>query len=245
MEDLVTQIRQNIEIVSEAIEKAAQSVDRDGSQVRLVVVTKAQPVEVIQAVVAAGARCLGENYPEESLPKIQAVSEPVEWHMIGHLQSRKSALVVQHFDAIQSLDSLKLAERLNRQMIELKPGARLPVLLECNVSGEASKFGWDANEEARWEDLLPQFEQIEQLPGLAWQGLMTMPPLFDQPDKVRPFFVRLRKLRDFLQKRFPQLALTELSMGTSGDFQTAVQEGATLVRVGQAIVGPRLHKGDS
>lgn len=235
-------IREKLEKVTQRIERAARSAGRAGGDVRLVVVTKGQPVEVIRAAVEAGARILGENYPEESVPKIQALgrTDAVEWHMIGHLQSRKSALVVDHFDCLQTLDSLHLAERLDRQLAER--GRALPVLLEFNVSGEESKAGWPAWDEARWPALLPEIEPLLALRHLSLRGLMTMPPLYDDPEQTRPYFARLRRLRDYLKQQFPGAAWDQLSMGTSADFEAAVQEGATLVRVGTAILGPRPKK---
>jgi pyridoxal phosphate enzyme (YggS family) len=210
--------------------------------VRLVVVTKAQPVEVVAAAVQAGAVLLGENYPEETIPKMAALGkrEGVSWHMIGHLQSRKVGIVAEHFDLMQSLDSLRLAEKLDRQLAAL--GRTLPVLLEFNVGGEESKFGWQAADEAGWDALLPEIEQVLALPHLRARGLMTMPPLFDDPVASRPYFIKLRKLSEWLMRRFGESTFTELSMGTSGDFEAAIEEGATYVRIGTAIVGPRPRK---
>jgi PLP dependent protein len=243
MDQLASQIQQNMQQVQERMQRAAQSVNRRPEDVRLVVVTKAQPVEVVQAAIEAGARILGENYPEETLPKILSLGHPdnLQWHMIGHLQSRKVGIVAENFDLLQSLDSLRLAEKLDRQLAEV--GRVLPVLLEMNVSGEESKFGWPAWEEAQWSSLLPEIQTIQALPHLALCGLMTMPPLYDDPEQTRPFFARLRKLSDFLAGRFGAEYFSELSMGTSIDFPAAVQEGATLVRIGTAIVGPRPKKG--
>ena len=245
MNERVETIRQNFAEVQERIRLAAGSVGRDPSGVRLVVVTKAQPVAVIAAAIQAGARILGENYPEETLPKIeelagQSADLAVEWHMIGHLQSRKAAIVADRFQMLQSLDSLRLAERMSRLMQER--GRALPVLLEFNVGGEESKYGWTASDESRWDSLLPEVEAIMRLPGLAVRGLMTMPPLFDDPEQARPYFARLRCLGQFFSERFGADHFRELSMGTSADYETAVQEGATLVRVGTAIVGPRPSK---
>jgi PLP dependent protein len=242
MDPLTAQIQLNIENVQEIILRAAQSANRSAESVRLVVVTKAQPVEVVSAAIAAGARILGENYPEETLPKIQALGRPegVQWHMIGHLQSRKAGMVAGNFDLLQSLDSLRLAEKLERQLAEL--GRVLPVLLEVNVSGEESKYGWPAWDETGWSSLFPEIDGILALPHLALRGLMTMPPLYDDPEQTRPFFARLRKLGEFLARRYGTDHFSEMSMGTSADYQAAVQEGATLVRIGTAIVGPRPRK---
>lgn len=232
-------IRQNFEEVSEKIRRAEQSAGRVANSARLVVVTKAQPVEVIRAAISAGAQALGENYPEETLPKIQAIGkvEGVAWHMIGHLQSRKVGIVAEHFDILQSLDSVRLAEKLERQLAEAEK--ILPVLLEFNVSGEESKFGWPGWDEGHWDDLRSEIEQILALPHLRLRGLMTMPPLYDDPEQTRPYFVRLRRLAEFFARQYGADHFAELSMGTSSDYEAAVQEGATYVRVGTAIVGPR------
>lgn len=225
--------------IRERIETAAHRAGRDPSAVRLVVVTKTHPVETVRAAVQAGIRDFGENYAEEALQKIQALSDvpDVRWHMIGHVQSRKAALVAAHFDWMHALDSLKLALRLERFSAEA--GRTLPVLLECNVGGEASKFGYPASTSADLDVLFRDVEQIARLPHLRIHGLMTMPPLYDDPERTRPFFARLRELRDTLAARFPDLNWQELSMGTSADFVAAVEEGATIVRVGTAILGPR------
>lgn len=238
----ISAIRENFEKVCERIERAAQSAGRATGDVRLVVVTKGQPVEAIRTAIEAGARVLGENYPEESLPKIRELGRPVplEWHMIGHLQSRKSSIVAEHFDLLQTLDSIRLAERLERQLAER--GRTLPVLLEFNVSGEESKFGWPAWDEAQWPAMLPEVEQLLSFPHLKLCGLMTMPPLYDDPEQTRPYFVRLRRLKEYLSHHFAASAFDQLSMGTSVDFEAAVQEGATLVRIGTAILGPRTKK---
>lgn len=243
MDALTTEIQARYETVQEQIVQAAQSAGRCTAAVRLVVVTKAQPVEVIRAVVEAGARILGENYPEETLQKIEAVAgmPGVEWHMIGHLQSRKAGLVADHFSMLHSLDSFRLGERLERRMTE--KNKRLPVLLEFNVGGEERKSGWNAAPGSDWDQWLPEIEQILTLPHLAVAGLMCMPPLFANPEQTRPYFVQARRVLAFLAARFPQAgAWKELSMGTSSDYAVAVQEGATFVRVGTAIVGARLPR---
>jgi pyridoxal phosphate enzyme (YggS family) len=193
-------------------------------------------------VAAAGAHRLGENYVEEGIAKIEALAglTGIEWHMIGHIQSRKAQPVSEYFHWVHSLDSLKLARRLDRFSGEAH--RKIPALLECNVSAEESKFGLPAAREQDWERLLPEIEAILGLPNLQVCGLMTMAPFLPDAEAARPFFRRLRGLRDFLAGRFPGSNWTELSMGMSGDFEIAVQEGATLVRVGQAILGPRPEK---
>ncbi len=215
---------------------------RSPESVRLVVVTKAQSLKVTQAAIEAGAKILGENYPEEGVTKIQSLAKnsAVEWHMIGHVQSRKAELVAQYFNFMHSLDSLKLARRLDGFC--QKAGRTLPVLLEFNVGGEGTKGGWPAWEEVRWPELVDNIASVLALKNLEVHGLMTMPPLGETPEFSQPFFQRLRNLQDFLRKQFPDSAWAELSMGTSADYEVAVQEGATLVRVGTAIVGARSYQ---
>lgn len=241
MSDLVASIREKYQSTRDQIATSARKVNRDPAEVRLVVVTKSQPLEVVQAAIEAGIRILGENYPEESVTKIKSIAPQsgVEWHMIGHVQSRKARLVVDHFALLHSLDSLKLAQRLDRFAAEQE--RILPVLLEFNVGGEESKMGWDASDESRWSALLPEVSSVVDLPHLSLKGLMTMPPLETVPDEARRFFIRLRRLRDYLSSNFPQTDWHELSMGTSADYPVAVEEGATLVRVGTAIVGARKY----
>ncbi len=241
MENRVELIRANMAKAQAQIEAACNRVGRPVNSVRLVVVTKSQPIETVRAAVQAGATLLGENYPEESLAKIEDLrGEAVEWHMIGHLQSRKAKIVTDHFSMLQSLDSLSLAEKLERRLAE--SGKKLPVLLEVNVSGEESKFGlpcWDDYTQAAF---FLTVEDIFRLLHLEIRGLMTMPPLYEDPERARPYFRRVKQLQMRLQDRYPQCRWGELSMGTSTDYTAAVEEGATLVRLGTAIVGPRIYK---
>jgi pyridoxal phosphate enzyme (YggS family) len=245
MPDLVSSIRENYQNTLDQIANAARKSSRDPGEIRLVVVTKSQPIEVVQAAIEADVRIFGENYPEEGVMKIQSLAgqSGVEWHMIGHVQSRKARLVADHFALLHSLDSLKLAQRLNRFAEERDH--TLPVLLEFNVGGEESKSGWDASDESHWQALLPDISSILELPNLRVHGLMTMPPLETDPEDSRRFFLRLRRLRDHLASQFSQAEWRELSMGTSADYTVAVEEGATLVRVGTAIVGARKYKSDT
>jgi pyridoxal phosphate enzyme (YggS family) len=237
-ETLISSIRERYQRVLAQIAETAAGSGRAAEAVRVVVVSKLQPPEVIRAAIVAGVSIFGENYAEEAVEKIAALKETaVEWHMIGHVQSRKADLVATHFTMLHSLDSLKLAGRLDRFCGELQ--RRLPVLLEFNVSGEESKSGFPAWDEQRWPDLLTEVEKILAFSHLGVRGLMTMPPFFDDPERTRPYFQKLRRLQEFLVKRFPQADWSELSMGTSVDFLAAVQEGATFVRIGQAILGPR------
>jgi pyridoxal phosphate enzyme (YggS family) len=241
MSDLVQSIRERYLQTLDNIASAAHSVGRQPESVKLVVVTKSQSVEVTRAAIEAGAHVLGENYPEEGVMKLQSLREfsAVEWHMIGHVQSRKAQLVAENFNLLHSLDSLKLAKRLDRFCGET--GRTLSVLLEFNVGGEDSKSGWLAGNETLWPALLDEVAAVIALPSLQVRGLMTMPPLGETAEFSRSFFQKLKRLQEYLALQFSQASFTELSMGTSGDYEVAVQEGATLVRVGTAIVGARQY----
>ena len=237
-----THIAEQYQKVLEKIAETAARVGRRANEVKLVVVTKGHTIEMIKQVIGAGAKRLGENYAEEAVEKINQLRdysgvEKVEWHMIGHVQSRKAETVVQYFDFIHSLDSLKLAQRYERFADQFNK--QLPVLLEMNVSGEESKFGFPAWDKSGWDKLLKDIEEIISKPHLTVCGLMTMAPYFENAEKTRPIFRRLVELRSYLKQVFPEIAWNELSMGMSSDFEVAIEEGATIVRIGQAILGPR------
>ena len=233
------EITYNYQRVMERIIKVSLAAGRDPGNISLIVVTKTHPVEVIKELTLLGVHHIGESYVNEGIPKIMAFSDQSEivWHMVGHVQSRKARLVCEHFDYVHSLDNLKLARLLNRSAEE--NGRVLPGLLECNVSGEQSKYGWPIWSEADWEKLVPVLEEVISLPYLDIKGLMTIAPYLPNAEDIRPFFKRLREFRDFLSGRFPKAKLDDLSMGMSGDFEVAIQEGATWIRIGQAILGPR------
>ena len=239
MPELTTeQIRQNYQAVLERMKVAAVQAGRDPAEIRLLTVTKGHSAAAIRAAYAAGARDFGENYVQEALSKMDELSAmDARWHMIGHVQSRKARDVARNFAWMHTLDSLKLAQRCNRFAAE--SGRILPVLLECNISGEASKHGWPVWDESRWSAFVDELRPVLELEQLELRGLMTMPPYDPDPEAARPYFQRLRRLRDFLAGQYPQLNWRELSMGMSHDFETAVQEGATMIRVGTAIVGAR------
>jgi len=244
MSDLVSSIRENYQITLDKIATTAHKSGRNPDDIKLVVVTKTQPIEVVQAAVEAGVHILGENYPEEGVTKIQSLSSQsgVEWHMIGHVQSRKARLVAEHFELLHSLDSLKLAQRLDRFAGE--KNRVLSALLEFNVGGEDTKSGWEASDDSQFDKFLPDIQSILELTNLRIHGLMTMPPLGTDPEDSRRFFQRLRLLRDHLVSLYPDVDWSELSMGTSADYTVAVEEGATFVRVGTAIVGARSYKSE-
>ncbi len=235
--ELAAQIRERHAKVTDRIERAAARCARSAGNVRLVVVTKAQPLAVAAAAVEAGLTRLGENYVEEAVEKIAALGPGVEWHMIGHLQRRKARDAVAHFAMMHSVDTLALAQRLDR--VAGEQGRRLPVLLECNVSGEASKFGFAARTAGERSALAPVVNEMLTLPNLELQGLMTVAPLSPSPEAARPVFASLRGLRDWLCAELGREAWPHLSMGMSDDFEVAVEEGATLVRIGRALLGPR------
>jgi pyridoxal phosphate enzyme (YggS family) len=239
MPELLQEVRTNFESIHSRIDKAARKAGRDPSDVRIIVVTKSQPPEILQAAVKAGAEYLGENYAEEAIAKLQALGSKlgVAWHMIGHVQSWKARLVVENFDWIDSVDSVKLAEKYNRVAGEL--GKRLPILLELNVGGEATKYGWDISPTGGIEPILADVERAISFPNLEVRGLMTMPPLFEDAELTRPYFKMLRVIQGELMMRYPDQNWKELSMGTSNDFEAAIAEGSTMVRIGRAILGPR------
>ncbi len=240
------EIANNLKEVEERIAEAALRSQREPDAVTLVAVTKTFPATVIRDAYEAGARHFGENRVREGVGKINTLQpyltdpEPT-WHMIGHIQSRKAKLVVGHYDYVHSIDRLKIAHRLSRYVQEEK--RTIPVLLECNVSGEGSKYGFDLHgweqDEQKRERFFEAVKQILDLPGLSIEGLMTMPPFLDDPEDVRPFFASLRGLRDALRAHFSDHSWPHLSMGMTNDFEVAVEEGATIVRVGRAIFGPR------
>jgi pyridoxal phosphate enzyme (YggS family) len=224
------QIRQNLEEIKRRIEDAARRVGRDPADIRLVAVTKTVDLERLRQALAAGQTLFGENYVQEAKTKIASLGPGLTWHFIGHLQSNKAKAAVELFDLIHSVDRLSLAQAL--EQAAARADKIQNILMQVNLAGEASKSG-SAPEHA--EDLL---REISRMPHLKVLGLMTMPPWFDDPERVRPYFRALRELRDRL--RDLHLAdLPELSMGMTGDFEAAVSEGATLVRIGTAIFGQR------
>lgn len=233
------ELKRNLEEVSARIETAANKAGRHASEIRLVVVTKGHPTSIIRRLYELGIREIGESYIEEGREKQEALSSlsDLRWHMIGHIQSRKAEAAAQHFELVHSLESLKLARRLDRFAADA--GRVLPVLLECNVSGETSKYGWPAWQEGRWKTLEPEIEELLRLPNVCVHGLMSMAPYLEDTQKARSYFARTRRLRHYLARKFPQADWTQLSMGMSGDFEAAVIEGATILRIGTAIVGPR------
>jgi pyridoxal phosphate enzyme (YggS family) len=240
-------VARRLEEVRRRIAEAASRAGRDPREITLVAVTKTWPTETIIAAYRAGIRHIGENRAEELAQKKAelAVTFPqsaeLVWHQIGTLQSRKTKLVAEAADVFHALDRLKVANKLSAQLSEL--GRVLPVLLEVNLSGESSKSGFPAS---NWEESATQrqslrtvIESVSKLPGLQIQGLMTMAPWDVEEAIIHSVFRRTRLLRDWLQIEVPQVALLQLSMGMTDDFEIAIEEGATIVRIGRAIFGDR------
>ena len=228
------QLRANLAAVQERIDKACARSGRDPKEVRLLPVSKTVPEERIRMAYAAGCRFLGENKVQEALEKSEAMADltDLKWSLIGHLQSNKAKYVARFAHEFQALDSLKLAGALDRRLqIE---GRALDVFVQVNSSGEASKFGLPP------EQVLDFVRQLPAYSSLNVRGLMTLALFSPEQDLVRPCFQRMRNLREMLRQDAPDsLSFDELSMGMSGDFELAIEEGATVVRVGQAIFGPR------
>ena len=222
-------IRENLLRVTERIEKAAQNAGRNLKDIRLVAVSKTVETDRIKEAIEAGVSILGENYVQEAQKKIEEIGKSVSWHFIGHLQSNKTKVAVRLFDVIHSVDSVALAEELNRRAQQVN--RKIPVMIEVNLSGETTKFGTEE------EKVTTLAQGVLKLDHLSLEGLMTMPPYFDDPEMSRPYFVQLRELKERLVKG--GIPLKELSMGMSNDFEIAIQEGATYVRVGTAIFGAR------
>lgn len=232
----LARIDENLSEVRRRIAAAAIRSGRAPEAVTLVAVSKMLPFAAVEAAYAAGQRDFGENRLEELWPKVEAARQAgldeIRWHVIGTIQSRKSGDAVGPFVLIHSVDRLKLAQRLSRDA--LAAGRVMDVLLEVNVSGEASKHGFTAAE------TLAAAPELAALAGIRVRGLMTMAPLVEDPQDTRPVFQGLRMVRDELAVIHPRLGWRELSMGMTNDFEVAVEEGATLVRIGSAIFGPRL-----
>jgi pyridoxal phosphate enzyme (YggS family) len=227
-------IAANLQAVRRRMIAAALRADRNPDDVLLVAVSKTHPLAAIEAAVAAGQRDFGENRLEELWPKVQAAQAAgldVDWHFIGAIQSRKSSDAVGPWALIHSVDRVKIAQRLSRDAAAA--GQVLPVLLEVNVSGEASKHGFAPQE------LLGAAHDLAALPGIRLHGLMTMAPLVEDPEATRTVFRALRQLRDQLAVACPQAEWRHLSMGMTNDFEVAIEEGATIIRVGSAIFGAR------
>jgi hypothetical protein len=226
-------LAENLKSIQSRIIAACARAGRDPSSVTLIAVSKTHPPEAVTEMAALGVAIFGENKVQEAKAKIPQCSSKLRWHMIGHLQSNKARDAVALFEMIQSVDSLALALEINKRAEQLSKA--MPILLEVNSAGEASKYGYAP------QKLLEEISAINELPRLEIHGLMTVPPWAPNPEKVRPVF---RQLRDLRQKCNDILGapLQHLSMGMSGDFEVAIEEGATMVRIGTALFGERPQK---
>ena len=223
-------IKENVARVQERIASACQRCGRRPEDLKLLAISKTFPAECIRVAFEAGLRDFGENRVQEAQAKRPALSDlNITWHLVGHLQTNKARTARELFHWVHSVDSLRLAQKL-----EQTGAGRLPVLLEVNLGGEESKAGVGKKE------IIPLAEQVSQLATLELRGLMVIPPFFDDPEQVRPYFRRLRELaREIDARNFPNVSVQELSMGMSHDFEVAIEEGSTIIRVGTAIFGAR------
>jgi pyridoxal phosphate enzyme (YggS family) len=228
MVDVATNYRKIIDRISEA----ALRVGRNPREIKLLAAAKSQSVELVQAAIAAGVRLIGENYVQEAEEKRHAISEAVEWHMIGHLQRNKVKTALSTFNLIQSLDSVALARELDKE--GRRNGKKVRTLIEINLGDEQSKSGIGRNKVAEL------VERVSELAHLQVEGLMAVPPFKENPEEIRPYFRSLRELQVELQGwKIPNGSFNELSMGMTHDYPIAIEEGATIVRIGTALFGPR------
>lgn len=231
--------------VRERIEVSAHRAGRNAAEVRLIAVSKTYDLTYVAAACEAGLRHFGENRVEEGIPKIEQARSllPVDvtWHFIGHIQSRKSSAVASGFDVVHSVDRPKIAHRLSAHAVDF--GKTIDCFLEVNLSGEQSKYGFDLSafdgSRASAAQFCDETAPLLGLPGLNWLGIMTMAPYSPEQETTRPVYRRARRLQDVLREEFPTEQWAEMSMGMSGDFEVAIEEGATMVRIGTAIFGER------
>lgn len=225
-------ISHNLAQINERIHTAAEKAGRDPASVRLVAVSKTRPAADISTAFQAGQTIFGENYIQELVPKLAEIHESVQWHVIGHLQSNKVKYIAGQVAMIHSVDRFSLAQEIDRQWGKL--GKVCDVLIQVNVSGETTKSGTTEG------GAIQLVKECSRLGNIRVRGLMTMPPFFDNPEAARPFFAELRRLSEIIAaEQIEGIEMVELSMGMSGDFEAAIQEGTTLVRVGTAIFGER------
>ncbi len=229
---MAEEIRERLARVREQVARAAERAGRSAKDITLIAVSKTFDSATVQQAVLAGATDLGENRVQEAISKAPVVKGDVRWHLIGHLQSNKARQAVETFAVLHTIDSSELAGRLDRIAGEM--GRRPEVLIQVDIAHEPTKSGADESE-------LPAIvEALDSARNLEFSGLMTLPPFFDSPEQTRPYFRRLREILDGLNRgRSPEQKLPELSMGMSHDFGVAIEEGATMVRVGTAIFGTR------
>jgi len=228
MADVAGNYRQILDRIGEAAAKRG----RNPKDIKLLAAAKAQSIDSVRAAVAAGVALIGENYVQEAEEKKAQIPQSVKWHMIGHLQRNKAKAAAEIFDVIESLDSVALARELEKQGKRI--GKKIRALVEVNLAGEESKSG------IAKDDFASLLEAVAELEHITVEGLMTVPPLREDPEAILPYFRELRELKEKLSaQRIPNVDLTELSMGMTHDYPVAIEEGATIVRIGTALFGPR------
>ncbi|MBW1853275.1 MAG: YggS family pyridoxal phosphate-dependent enzyme [Deltaproteobacteria bacterium] len=231
----MSQIADNLTILEERIANASSKAGRNAQDIKLIAVSKTVDAERIKQAIEAGVTILGENYIQEARNKIKEIGQGARWDFIGHLQSNKANYAVDLFEMIHSVDRLSLAQGINR--VAEKKGKKVRILVQVNISGEETKSGINP------QKVKALIVEIASMNNLLLEGLMTMPPYFDDPENARPYFTALRELRDIILKEsIGNFSLQELSMGMSGDFEVAIEEGSTMVRIGTAIFGERPPK---
>lgn len=227
-------IRENLRTVEDRIQAACRQCGRNREEVQLIAVSKTKPVEMLEEAYACGCRDFGENKVQELVEKYEAMPKDIRWHMIGHLQRNKVKYIVDKVYLIHSVDSVRLAEEISKEA--LKKDVTVSVLVEVNVAGEESKFGTMA------EEAVSLVEEIAKLPGICVKGLMTIAPYVENAEENRLYFAKLKQIYvDIIHKNIDNVCMEELSMGMTGDYEVAISEGATYVRVGTGIFGERQY----
>jgi len=226
-------MKEKIEKIKHRIRKAAGSSGRNPESISIVAASKTVSTDLLKSAINAGLHIFGENYIQEAIDKIESIADDrISWHFIGHLQSNKAKYAVYYFDLIHSVDSVKLAKEINKQAKKINKIQK--ILVQVNISMESTKSGVTV------EDAVFLIKETSRLENISVKGLMTMPPYFNSPEKVRPYFKGLVQLKDkIISQNIPNVEMNELSMGMTGDFEAAVCEGSTLVRIGTAIFGER------
>lgn len=223
-------IKNNLEIINEKIKKAALKVNRNSQEIKLVAVTKTATIEQIKEAIIAGVKIIGENKVQEAKEKYQILTADIEWHLVGHLQTNKVKYAIEIFDCIHSVDSIKLAEEIDKRSLQF--GKITNVLVEVNVSGEETKYG------IKPEEVEPFLKEISEFSRIRVRGLMTIAPITEDKEEVRPYFRKLRELsKEIKSKNIKNVKMDCLSMGMTEDFEVAIEEGANMVRIGRGIFG--------
>jgi len=228
----MVKISENVRNVLEKVAEAAIRSGRKTSDITVVAVSKTRSPQLIMEVAEEGLDCFGENYVQEAEKKISTLEKPMKWHLVGHLQVNKAKKAIRLFDMIETVASIRMAQEISARA--LSAGKKVPVLVQVNIAEESSKWGVLRN------DLSPLMREISILPGIKIKGLMTIPPYVEDPEDARPFFISLREEKERInQMNIEGVVLKDLSMGMSHDYQVAIEEGATIIRIGTAIFGAR------